>query len=66
MSKRRNGVDKAIDNLKDEIRVRECAIGALLVQRGDDVVPPRAVTRRPTRRRERPATLTLEPDGDKG
>jgi hypothetical protein len=65
MSKRRNGVDKAIDNLKDEIRVRECAIGALLVQRGDATVPPQAVTRRPTRRREKPATLTLEPDGGK-
>jgi hypothetical protein len=65
MSKRRNGVDKAIDNLKDEIRVRECAIGALLVQRGDGVQPPRAVSRRPTHRRNMPATLTLEPDGGK-
>jgi hypothetical protein len=65
MSKRRNGLDQAIERVQDNIRVQQAALVILLQQRGDDVHPPRVVTRRPTHRRATPATLTLEPDGGK-
>jgi hypothetical protein len=65
MSKRRNGVDKAIESVQNKILALKMALEELEEQRGDDVVPPRAVTRRPARRRETPANLTLEPDGGK-
>ena len=63
MSKRRTGLDKAIESVQNKILALKMALEALEEQRGDGAQPPRAVSRRPTHRRNTPATLTLEPDG---
>jgi hypothetical protein len=69
MSKRRNGLDQAIERVQDNIRVQQAALVILLQQRGDDVHPPfpqnREVREGALRRRPRSATVALGPDGSK-
>jgi hypothetical protein len=59
MSKRRNGVDKAIESVQNKILALKMALEELEQQRGDAVVPPPLVTRR-HRARPTPSTINFD------